>query len=74
MTLTPASLALFTALAEDSGNWGGTPLVDITAAERGNLTQLKRANLVTTFESDGDSFAEFTEDGETLAAELGIDL
>lgn len=37
-TLTPASLSLFRAFAEDAGNWNGTPLVggnfEITHARR----------------------------------------
>lgn len=50
--LTEKSLALFLKFAGDAGNWNGTPLVSLNAAERGNLVQLKKAGLVTTFQSD----------------------
>lgn len=75
--LTDASLALFLRLADDAGNWSGTPPtdgnVDMSTAERGNLTQLKRAKLLTTFE-DGETkmtWVRFTDAGIALAAEHG---
>lgn len=74
MTLTPASLELFKALAEDAPNWSGTPPCWVTKEERGNLTQLKRAKLLATFVDEGDSFAFFTQAGVALAAAHGIDL
>lgn len=74
MNLTAESLTLFLDLANDAGNWSGTPLVDITNAERGNLTDLKRKGLLSTMESDGDSFAMFTAAGVALAASHGIDI
>lgn len=72
--LTPASLALFLDLARDADNWSGTPLIDVTDAERGNLTDLKVKGLLTTFEDRGDAFAVFTDAGNALAAEHGIEL
>lgn len=72
--LTAASTALFTALAVDADNWGGNPLVDVTEAEKGNLTDLKAKGLLTTFTDRGDSFASFTPEGRALAADLGIEL
>lgn len=72
--LTPATKELFFTLAKDASNWSGTPLISITKEERGNLTQLKRAGLITTFDSDGDQFVQFTMDGEEVAANAGIDL
>lgn len=74
MNLTPASLALFISLAEDAANWSGTPPAWVSAQERGNLTQLKRAGLLTTFVDGGDPFATFTPLGIELAGEHGIDL
>ena len=71
-TLTPASVALFTALAEDAPNWSGTPMVDVSPQERGNLTALKKAGLLTTFTDAGCVFAEFTPAGAAYAATLGI--
>ena len=76
MTITETSLALFLAYADDSGNWSGTPLVGGNVGgskeERGNLTQLKRAGLITTLESDGDMFVSFTDAGRALAAQHGL--
>jgi hypothetical protein len=75
-TITATSLALFLAYAKDAGNWGGSPLVGGNVGgskeERGNLTQLKRAGLLTTFNDDGDTWIDFTEEGKALAAEHGV--
>jgi len=71
--VTKASWDLFMALLDDAGNWSGMPLVEVTPEERGNLTQLKRAGLLTTFTDQGDSFATFTDKGKAVAAELGYD-
>lgn len=70
--ITITSLDLFLAYAKDAGNWSGTPMISGSKAERGNLTQLKRAGLLTTFESDGCTFVSFTEAGRQLAAENSI--
>jgi hypothetical protein len=63
-SLTPASLALFIALAEDSGNWSGTPCWGVNVGgspeDNGNLTDLKTKGLVTTFDSDGFDYVQFT--------------
>jgi hypothetical protein len=69
--ITEKSLELFLALADDAGNWSGTPAAWVSAEERGNLTQLKRAGLLTTFVDEGDPFAVFTEAGVALAAAHG---
>ncbi len=74
MSITDASLALFLSLADDAANWSGTPPAWVSKEERGNLTQLKRAGLLTTFVDEGDPFATFTPTGVTLAAEHGFDL
>lgn len=74
--ITETPLALFLDLARDAGNWSGTPLlggnVDIGAEGRGNITQLKKAGLLTTFADCGDTFAQFTDEGVAVAAEHGI--
>lgn len=72
-TLTPASTDLFTRLVDDAGNWSGTPLVEITWQERGNLTDLKRAGLLSTQIDRGDVFAYFTAKGIELAKTMGLD-
>jgi len=68
MKLTPQSLALFLSLAEQADSWSGTPLLEITSEERGNLTQLKKAGLLSTFEHDGDDWVRFSEEGKAYAS------
>ena len=74
--LTDASLALFKSYANDAGNWSGTPMVGGNVggsqADVGNLTDLKKNGLLTTFASDGEKWVSFTEAGVTFAAEHGI--
>lgn len=72
--LTADSLALFIDLAKDAANWNGTPMIDITAAQKGNLTDLKKKGLLTTFKDEGIDWADFTDAGKSFAAELGITL
>ena len=68
--LTPESAKLFAAIVADAPNWSGTPPCynHITSATRGNLTQLKRKGLVTTFKSDGEEWITITEAGRNFAA------
>ena len=68
------SLNLFIALASDADNWNGQPLIDITKEQRGNLSDLKKKGLITTFRDDGCDWADFTDDGIALAAEHGINV
>ena len=76
MEITPQSLKLFLDFARDAGNWSGTPCVGGNVGgskeDRGNITQLKRAGLVTTFVSGRDTFIEFTPAGKSLAAKHNI--
>lgn len=71
--ITERSLQLFIQFAGDAGNWSGTPLVSLTAAQRGNLVQLKKAGLVRTFESDDQTWLSFTELGYVYACEQSED-
>jgi hypothetical protein len=64
--LTEDSARLLAGLAWDAPNWSGTPMLCITKEQRGNLCDLKKADLVTTFKSDGVLFAEFTKKGMAL--------
>lgn len=77
-SLQPASLKLFLDLAKDAGNWGGTPLVDgnvrVGKFLRGNLTDLKRKGLLTTWKSDGESWVDFTLKGKLFALDYDVDL
>jgi hypothetical protein len=74
--ITPQSLNVFLAYAKDADNWSGTPCVGGnvggTPEERGNLTQLKKAGLITTFTDYGQTWIDFTETGKALAAQHGI--
>lgn len=78
MNITEQSKKVFLAYAEDAANWSGTPLVGGNVGgskeERGNLTQLKKAGLITTFESDGLTWVRFTDAGKALSLENGIEL
>ena len=75
-TLTAASLALFLEYANDAGNWGGTPLVGgnvtMDAAAKGNLTDLKKNGLLTTFREEGEMWINFTEAGMELMRAHGV--
>lgn len=77
-TLTADSLRLFKDIANDAGNWGGTPMVGgnvcTTKADLGNLTDLKKHGLLSTFESDGCYFIDFTPAGLALAFVHGIQI
>lgn len=74
MNITEASKTLFIELAKDAGNWNGNPLIDISKEQRGNLSQLKKSGLLTTFIDDRCQFVEFTNDGRSYAETLGINL
>ena len=68
------SLNLFIELASDAENWSGQPLIDITKEQRGNLSDLKKKGLITTFRDDGCDWADFTDAGIAFAAEHGINV
>jgi len=74
MTITETSLSVFLAYARDAGNWSGTPLVGGSKEERGNLTQLKQAGFIKTFNDGADTWIDFTAAGRSLAAQHGINL
>ncbi len=74
--ITNRSLELFLAYARDAGNWSGNPLVGGNVADtkedRGNLTQLKRAGLITTETDEGNIWLYFTATGKEYAQQHGI--
>lgn len=76
--ITPRSHDLFIAYAQDAGNWSGTPLVGGnvggSAEDRGNLTQLKVAGLITTFRDEGETWLDFTEQGRAYARQHGVEI
>lgn len=76
MNITERSLELFLAYAKDAGNWGGYPLVGGNVGgsreDRGNLTQLKVAGLITTFVDEGCTWIKFTEAGHLLAKKHSV--
>lgn len=79
MNITDRSLKLFLAYAKDAGNWSGNPLVGGNVGgmpeDNGNLTQLKQAGLLSTFEGDEPDliWIEFTDAGKALMAEHGVE-
>lgn len=58
-TLTPASLDLLLKLIADSGNWSNNPMLDLTASEKGNYTDLKKNGLVASFRDEGIDWCNF---------------
>jgi hypothetical protein len=76
ITLTAASHALFIEFAKDAGNWAGMPMVNgnvtVTQAQKGNLTDLKKAGLVTTSVDGGISWLSFTAGGKEYATKHGV--
>jgi hypothetical protein len=74
--ITETSLAVFLAYAADADNWNGQPLVGGNVGgskeERGNITQLKQAGLITTEIDEGCTWLQFTANGKALALEHGI--
>jgi len=75
-TLSPAALALFLEYAKDAENWNGQPLVggnvDTTPENKGHLTKLKTAGLISTFLEDGHLWLDFTPAGKALALQHNI--
>ncbi len=74
--LTKGSHELFMAYAEDSCNWGGSPLVggnvESSTVNNGHLTDLKKSGLIRTVKDDGDVWVEFTESGIEYAKKNGL--
>ena len=73
-TLSPEALAFFLDLAEDAGNWSGSPLVDCNKQQEAYLTHAKIEGLLTTERDGRCRFAYFTPAGVALAAQHGVDL
>jgi hypothetical protein len=75
-TLTAASLALFLELAGDAPNWSGSPClngnVEMNTALKGNLTDLKKNGLLTTYCDEGCTWVQFTEAGMELMRAHGV--
>lgn len=79
ISITPASLKLLTGFVNDAPNWSGSPMVDVTPAEKGNLTQLKKAGFLHTFRDEGIDWVvfnkgvhQFTVDGLPGARQLTV--
>jgi len=72
--LTEESLKLFEKLADDAPNWNGSPLLggnfNFTKEMRGNLSDLKKKDLVITEIDGGESWVYFTDKGKKLVKEL----
>ena len=75
LKLTTASEKLFKDLVEDAANWNGQPLLDITKEQRGNLSNLKKNELLVTFKDEGCDWVNFTPLGKIIAKDLfGIEV
>lgn len=78
VNITDKSKGLFIAYANDAVNWSGTPLVGGNVADtkedRGNLTQLKKAGLITTCTDEGHIWLDFTAAGKAYARQLGFNI
>ncbi len=78
LQITEQSKQLFIAYVQDAPNWNGTPMIGGNVSilgekeDRGNLPQLKRAKLITTFSDNGGRYVSFTVEGKAYAAELGL--
>jgi len=76
--LTKRSKELFIKYVKDADEWSGTPLVGGNVGgskeDRGNLTDLKKAGLITTQKDMGASWVIFTDKGREYAKELGFEL
>lgn len=76
--ITERSKALFLEFARDAGNWSGQPLVGGNVGgskeDRGNITQLKKAGLITTSVSDGLTWIAFTASGILYARAEGVEM
>ena len=59
VTLTAASLNLLLSFVADSANWSNNPMVDVSDADKGNLTHLKKLGLVSTFRDEGIDWLSF---------------
>lgn len=78
MNITETSKNVFLAYADDAGNWSGSVPVGGNvgggASERGNLTQLKQAGLINTYNDEGNTWIVFTDAGKEYAAQNGISI
>lgn len=79
--LSPKSEALFRDLIKDADNWSGTPLfggnVGGDKKSAGNLTDLKKKELLTTCQDEENKncqWVHFTDKGLDLAKEMGLDV
>lgn len=77
VNITDQSKALFIEYFNDAPNWNGTPCVggNVTSNKEanGNLTQLKKEGLISTWFDEGHSWLEFTALGLEYAAEIGLE-
>ena len=78
INITETSKNLFLAFARDAGNWSGMPCVGGNVGgskeDRGNITQLKKAGLITTFADEGQTWVLFTKAGIEFAKAAGVDM
>ncbi len=71
--LTPESSNLLEAIAKDAANWNGLPpcFNHITLQNRGNLTDLKKKGLLSTFKDEGEEWIQISRAGKDLCISKG---
>lgn len=68
--MTSGSFDLLVKLIGDSANWGNQPMLDLTPAEKGHFTDLKKKKLVSSFRDEGIDWCSFKfKTGQTVTSE-----
>jgi len=78
-SLTPASLELFRAVANEKANFGDDPYLEdmppMSHADNGNMTDLKKRGLIEVYETSyGKHIIKITAEGTKLALSIGVDI
>lgn len=78
VNITKQSKSLFIEYWKDAANWSGTPAighnVESSKENNGNLTQLKVAGLITTWNDDGSTWLRFTNAGKEYGKSIGLNV
>lgn len=64
--MTEDTAYLLVSFCLDAPNWNGSPMLDISKEDRGNLTDLKKRGLLNTWKDDGITYVFFTDAGKQL--------
>ena len=77
--MTPASLELFRAIADEKASFGDDPYLEdmppMTNVDNGNMTDLKKYGLIEVYETAyGKHIVKVTARGTKLALSIGVDI